>query len=105
MFIDNNLPHTLKACFEGLVIHASDIGYANANDRTVWNYCKAENLCILTKDKDFEDLSNFHGHPPKVIKLTCGNIRTKELVELVHLSMNVILTFLDDKNSSLLIIR
>ncbi len=104
MFIDNNLPRSIKECFISTCVHASDLGFERMDDISIWNYCKENQLCILTKDQDFEDLSNFFGHPPKVVKLTCGNIKTSDLKSLIIKYMQNIEIFLDDKNSSLLII-
>ena len=83
MFIDNNLPRSIKECFVAFCVHASDLGFESLDDISIWNYCIKEQLCILTKDHDFEDLSNFYGHPPKVVKLTCGNIKTSDLRILI----------------------
>ena len=38
---------------------------------------------MITKDDDFVLLLDRHGPPPQVVWVTCGNIRNKELRELV----------------------
>jgi predicted nuclease of predicted toxin-antitoxin system len=104
MFIDNNLPRSIKECFGTKCVHASDLGFESLDDISIWNYCREENLCILTKDQDFEDLSNYKGHPPKVVKLTCGNIKTSDLKIIILKYKQNIEDFWNDPNSSLLII-
>jgi len=104
MFIDNNLPRSIKECFESDCVHASDLGFQALDDISIWNYCREKKLCILTKDQDFEDLSNFQGHPPKVVKLTCGNIKTSDLKIILLKYKQNIEDFWKDTNSALLII-
>lgn len=104
MFIDNNLPRSIKECFQSYCVHASDLGFESEDDMSIWKYCKEHHLCIITKDQDFEDLSNYYGHPPKVVKLTCGNIKTKDLKVFVLKYKQNIEAFLIDEKSSLLIV-
>ncbi|MBK9256254.1 MAG: DUF5615 family PIN-like protein [Saprospiraceae bacterium] len=105
MFIDNNLPRSLKQCFEGYSVHTVDLGFESLDDISIWKYCKENNLCILTKDQDFEDLSNYYGHPPKVIKLTCGNLKTSDLKAFVNKYNKSMQDFVRDESSSLLILK
>lgn len=44
-----------------------------ADDRTVWQYARAHDYVIVTRDSDYYDLSTIHGPPPKVIWLRTGN--------------------------------
>ena len=43
------------------------------------NYAIKNNFHLLTKDNDFDVLSNMFGCPPKIIHLTCGNKNTAEI--------------------------
>ena len=54
-----------------------------APDIEIWNYAKAHNYSIITKDSDFLHLSNLKGCPPKVIRLNCGNKSTDYIYNLL----------------------
>jgi len=34
---------------------------------TVWNYAKSNNLHIISKDKDFNNIQITEGFPPKIV--------------------------------------
>ena len=44
-----------------------------ASDREIWAYAKRHGFVLLTKDKDYRDLSELLGVPPQVILLKTGN--------------------------------
>ena len=43
------------------------LGFAEADDRTIWDYAKANGFVLVTQDSDFADMAALHGPPPKVI--------------------------------------
>lgn len=45
----------------------------SANDLTIWEFAKANNFVIVTRDADFLDLSLVKGQPPKVMRLRTPN--------------------------------
>jgi predicted nuclease of predicted toxin-antitoxin system len=45
-------------------------------DPIVWDYAKDNDLMIVSKDADMNDLSLVFGNPPKVIWLRLGNCST-----------------------------
>ena len=53
--------------------HVRDTVGINADDFEIWNYARENGFTILTKDNDFDELSQINGCPPKVIHLSCGN--------------------------------
>jgi predicted nuclease of predicted toxin-antitoxin system len=82
--------------------HVLLIGLDEAADQIVWNYAASHGFTIVTKDKDFIDLSNRLGHPPKVIWLRTGNAATCELERLLILSKRRIESFYNDPLQALL---
>lgn len=48
-------------------------------DSTVWEYARANDLTIVTKDADFSDRIMSSEPPPRVIHLRVGNMRLAEL--------------------------
>jgi predicted nuclease of predicted toxin-antitoxin system len=45
----------------------------SASDREIWEYAKANDYIIVTRDSDFHELGILYGAPPKVIWLKTGN--------------------------------
>jgi predicted nuclease of predicted toxin-antitoxin system len=80
------------------------LGLIEADDREVWSYARSHGYCILTKDKDFQQMSGLMGHPPKVVWLRCGNTSTTRLAELILDMAPGIFHFLEHKHRSLLIL-
>jgi predicted nuclease of predicted toxin-antitoxin system len=49
------------------------LGLAEADDREIWQYAKANDFVLVSQDADFADMATLYGPPPKVIWLRCGN--------------------------------
>jgi predicted nuclease of predicted toxin-antitoxin system len=60
------------------------VGLADATDRAVWDYAKANGFTLVSLDSDFADMAAFLGPPPKVIWLRCGNQPTAVLEDLLR---------------------
>jgi predicted nuclease of predicted toxin-antitoxin system len=59
-------------------IHIREIGLLRANDKEIFLKARKEdNIIIVSKDKDFIDLLETYGPPPKIIWITTGNTSTK----------------------------
>jgi predicted nuclease of predicted toxin-antitoxin system len=88
------LKFTLNEVFPG-TIHADNAGLESATDREIWQYAANNNFHILTKDNDFDALSNVFGCPPKVVHLTCGNRTTVEIGKKLSINAEKIQQFLN----------
>ncbi len=75
--IDANLPYYFELWHNENFLHLRDID-DSLPDHEVWNYAKANNLIIVTKDADFSARIMLSGPPPKVIHLRMGNMRMHE---------------------------
>jgi predicted nuclease of predicted toxin-antitoxin system len=53
--------------------HVANLGLSRTSDTEVWQEAKLRGYAIVTKDKDFANLSLVWGPPPKVILLQLGN--------------------------------
>jgi predicted nuclease of predicted toxin-antitoxin system len=99
--LSRRLPIILAAEFPG-----SDqvflAGLATADDRTVWAYAAPRGLRIVSKDKDFVQLSAAFGPPPKVLWLRVGNGPTSSVAALLRGRAADIRAFLGDATSALL---
>ena len=105
--IDENLSHRLAAKLENRfpgVISVSRALGTGATDIQVWEYAKANNLAILTRDGDFVDYWKRFGPPPKVIKLEIGNSRLDNIEALILSRHKEIMTFLGQKNEGILVL-
>jgi predicted nuclease of predicted toxin-antitoxin system len=79
-----------------------ELGLENAKDKEIWQYAKKNNYVIVTFDVDFVDLNVLYGHPPKIVWLRIGNIKTDFLVLKLEEKANEITSFVtEDKYSNI----
>ena len=62
-------------------------------DSVVWDYAKENNLMIVSKDADMQDLSLLFGNPPKVIWIRLGNCSTSQVENLLRRDFKAIKLF------------
>lgn len=85
-------------------IHIRSLGMTEATDTEIWNYAKANDYVIVSKDSDFQQRSLLYGHPPKFVWLRVGNSSVKTIEELLRKHSISIHTFsLDETKSHLLL--
>jgi predicted nuclease of predicted toxin-antitoxin system len=78
ILVDENLPETLVRLLGPTASHVTGIGPRMA-DQELWNYARAADFTVLTKDADFFDRLVVEGPPPKVVWIRTGNLRRREL--------------------------
>lgn len=83
-------------------LHVALVGLERASDDLVWNYARAHNCIIVTKDSDFNDLGMLRGFPPKVIWLQVGNGTTVEIENILRSNMTAITAFARDPEATIL---
>jgi predicted nuclease of predicted toxin-antitoxin system len=83
----------LQNHFSGCM-HVSDCKLMDTEDATIWEYAKTNDFAIVTFDSDFYDISIINGHPPKIIWIRTGNLKTNELVRLLTKNQKTIAGFL-----------
>ena len=81
--------------------HVRDIGMKATGDSVVWDYAKANDFMIVSKDADMHDLSLALGTPPKVIWVRLGNCSTAQMANLLRQHYPVIARFYQDETVSL----
>ena len=82
LLFDQNLSHRLIGCLDDLFpgsLHVRLLGLAEADDLTIWNHAKANDLFIVTHDSDDADWNKLRGAPPKIVWLRCGNASVDEI--------------------------
>jgi len=67
----------------------------------IWTFAKGTGYTIVTFDADFLNLATLKGHPPKIILLKTGNRTTIEIASLLIKNKDLIVSFLEDKNYSM----
>ena len=85
-WIIKELGHDAKALRE--------IGLRDADDAVIFQQARQSNVVLITKDRDFADLVSFHGPPPKVIWLRCGNTSEERLKDILTAHLEDALHFL-----------
>ncbi len=76
------------------VEHLQTLGFEGETpDEVIWQYAKNNGFVILTCDKDFFELAELHGPPPKVIRLESMNYRTYLAAELIRANAVLISEF------------
>ncbi len=60
------------------------VGLADATDRAVWAYAKANGFTLVSLDSDFAEMAALLGPPPKVVWLRCGNQPTAVVETLLR---------------------
>ncbi len=85
--VDANLPFRILKWQNNLFEYVVNIDPL-WKDEEIWNYAKANNLIIITKDKDFRLKQIIHGSPPKVIHIKFGNLKLKEFEKVINQCWN-----------------
>ncbi|MCY4529835.1 MAG: DUF5615 family PIN-like protein [Chloroflexi bacterium] len=86
LLFDQNLSPHLQETLRHLFlesIHVRTAGLEAADDVSIWEYARENEISIVTKDSDFRQLSFTHGPPPKVIWIRRANCSTSEIESLL----------------------
>ena len=84
--------------------HVMDVGLDRADDAAVWDYARANNFIIVSKDSDFHERSVFSGAPPKVIWIRRGNCSTEAIEQLMRVHIGDMTNLLTDDAARFLIL-
>jgi predicted nuclease of predicted toxin-antitoxin system len=82
LLFDEMLPPSLVKRLADLfqdATHVRTLGLKQRPDADVWQRAKELGYTIVTKDKDFANLSLVWGSPPKVIFLQLGNCSVEQI--------------------------
>jgi predicted nuclease of predicted toxin-antitoxin system len=84
--------------------HVKTLALTNTDDGIIWEYAKANDFVIVSKDSDFHQRSLLYGHPPKFIYLRIGNSPTSKIVQILRDSFDTIIQFGDRESESILVL-
>jgi predicted nuclease of predicted toxin-antitoxin system len=85
--------------------HVRSLGIKQTPDTDVWREAKQLGYVIVTKDKDFANLSLVWGAPPKVIQLQLGNCSVQQIENRLRRDAILIGEFIAHSPKGLLVIR
>lgn len=88
-----------------LSTHVKNIKLEEENDLRIWEYAKANDYMIISKDSDFIDMYISDSNPPKTIWLRCGNVKTEVIEQTLRSNFIKIKSFFDDRENFLLILK
>lgn len=97
LLFDQNLSYRLVRKLSIIFPEAKqvkELELENKTDKEIWKFAKDNGYSIVTFDADFYELSSYFGHPPKIIWLRTGNMRTDKLIEILMERFAVIKEFL-----------
>lgn len=84
--------------------HVKTLALTNTDDGIIWEYAKANDFVIVSKDSDFHQRSLLYGHPPKFIYLRIGNSPTSKIVQILRDSFDTIIQFGNRESESILVL-
>ena len=84
--------------------HVKTLALTNTDDAIIWEYAKANNFAIVSKDSDFHQRSLLYGHPPKFIYLRIGNSPTSKIVQILRDNVETIVQFGNSETESILVL-
>lgn len=84
--------------------HVKTLALTNTDDLVIWEYAKANDFVIISKDSDFHQRSLLYGHPPKFIYLRIGNSPTSKIVQILRDNFDTIIQFWNSELESILVL-
>ena len=105
LLFDNNISHRVIAKISAVFPNANHVMLESLDESTdidVWRFARQNSYTIVTKDSDFNDLAIYRGTPPKIIWLKIGNCKVSQIAKILIDNSDIIKTFLDNSDSSIL---
>lgn len=84
--------------------HVKTLALIQSQDVLIWEYAKANDFVIVSKDSDFHQRSLLYGHPPKFIYLRLGNCSTSKILQILRDNYTTISQFGDAEQESILVL-
>ncbi|MEE3719891.1 DUF5615 family PIN-like protein [Tumidithrix elongata RA019] len=63
--------------------HVFQLELDRVEDRQIWEYAKANDFIIVTRDSDYNELQILLGFPPKLVWIRRGNCSTNEIENIL----------------------
>ena len=101
LLFDNNLSHKLVARLHDIFPGSTHVMLENMDevqDEIIWEFAKANDFTIVTKDADYNEINLINSFPPKVVWLRIGNCKIADLERIVRKNHLIISEFCRDRN-------
>ncbi len=101
LLFDQNISHKILNFLSDTVLGSTTLKFEkliNARDFEVWEYAKKHGFIIVTQDSDFDNLNSLYGFPPKIIWIRTGNLKTKEIADILINHSQELEKFAEDAN-------
>ena len=108
LLVDENLAPVLAEQLTDLFpgsVHVTSVGLGSMPDAVIWEYAGANQFTLLTKDRDFVNLSLTLGAPPKVVLLQTGNCTTSQIGHIIRSNAVRFSEFDNDGKRTLLLLK
>ena len=103
IWLDAQLPPQICAWLEDTygirALPIRDVGLRDARDREIYRRAASEGVILMSKDRDFVDLSMEFGAPPYVIWLTFGNTSNARWREILSTTLEDALRMIEHGES------
>ncbi len=107
LLFDHNLSFKLVGRLTALFPnseHVRNVNLHEADDRTIWEYARANNFAIVSKDEDFHQMSFLYGAPPKVVWVRLGNCTTSDIEQALRYHYEKLLQFDANEEGAFLVV-
>ncbi len=87
LLFDHNLSPKLVHRLTDLFPHSNHVyrlGLDQVEDHQIWQYAKANDFTIITRDSDYNELLILLEFPPKVVWIRRGNCSTNEIEDILR---------------------
>ena len=84
--------------------HVSTLGLDQAADSEVWEYARAHDFIIVSKDTDFSEMSVVRGYPPKVVWIRRGNCSIREIEEILRRDQELLAELAQNQDLGILLL-
>ena len=83
LLLDENISRRIVPALQDKIPGSSQValvGLEQATDHQIWEFARVEKFVIVTRDKDFRDMAQLLGFPPKIILLGLGNCSNQRVL-------------------------
>jgi predicted nuclease of predicted toxin-antitoxin system len=84
--------------------HVAGLGLETATDQEIWEFARAHDYVIVSKDSDFRQLAFLFGSPPKVVWLRVGNASTATVLQVILDCVEAIEAFVASEDEAFLVV-
>lgn len=108
LLFDENLSPKLCRMLEDLEVKLSHVSTLKLNetpDQTIWKYARRTGHMIVTRDRDFIELANRFGAPPKVFVILLPNPTSVAIANVIRDNFKQLKLYYEAANDTVLIIQ